>query len=310
MLVVVSGSSGLVGQALVPALRIAGHQVLCLQRNLPAQDDLLGWEPNSGMIDWGIHSASAPDCWIHLAGENIAQKRWTRERKLEFRRSRVEATTALVSTLLQRSTHPTTFICASAIGFYGDREEECVDEYSPPGDGFLAELAIDWERATEPLSQAGCRVVNARFGIILSIAGGALSKMMPTFRMGLGATLGTGKQWMSWISLQDVISALFHVMNDFALSGSVNIVSPEPIRNADFSKVLARILRRPRFLRMPSSFLRIVAGEMADAFLLTSQRVIPTRLIESGFIFSDPSLAPALSNIITKSDLGSSRNPD
>ena len=310
MQVLVSGSSGLIGGLLIPRLRLVGHTILMLHRHRPTQGDQLQWDPLSGKIDWGIHSATPIDAVIHLAGENIGAHRWSAARKFEFRSSRVEVTSALIQTLLARPQPPSTFIGASAIGIYGEQGEDWIDEQSLPGKDFLAQLALDWEMASTPLTNVGCRVVNARFGMVLSRNGGAFAKMLTPFRFGFGGQLGTGRQWMSWISLEDCVSALIYALDESRLSGAINVVSPEPVRNVEFTQTLARTLHRPNLMRMPQWVLRIVFGEMADSLLLKSQRVAPTRLLATGFNFSDARLEPLMIRLLNNRSPTPVRNPD
>ncbi len=308
MRVVVSGSTGLIGSSLTDRLRSAGHKVLTLHRFVPTSGDRLRWDPSSGAIDWGTHCGTQVDAVIHLAGENIGANRWSAARKVEFRLSRVEATRSLVKTLLELPQPPSMFIGASAIGYYGDHGDNWIEEHQASGSDFISKLALDWEQATLPLKAVACRVVHARFGMVLSMNGGAFAKMLTPFRWGLGAQLGSGQQWMSWISLEDCTAALLHALIAPKLAGGVNFVSPAPLRNTNFTQALARLLHRPALCRVPAGLLRIVFGEMADALLLRSQRVAPTQLNASGFRFADPTFEPMLVRLLNNRSPNSVRN--
>lgn len=279
--VAVTGASGLVGTALTPFLTAGGHSVTRVTRrdeHFVAPSD--GWE--------------SCDAVVHLAGAGIADKRWSVARKEAIRRSRVEGTERLCRDLAAARRPPRTLICASAIGIYGDRGDEMLDESSAAGDDFLANVCRDWEAATEPARAAGIRVVNLRFGVVLSARGGALAKMLPPFRMGAGGPVGNGRQWMSWIALDDAIGAIHHAICCEKLAGPVNAVAPEPIRNTDFGRILGRVLSRPAFAPLPAFAARLAFGELADALLLASQRVAPRRLSETGYRFRYPDLTSAL----------------
>ena len=235
---------------------------------------------------------------IHLAGESIAEGRWTDEKKQRIRESRVKGTKLLSDALANLSRPPKTLIAASAIGFYGNRGDEILRETSAPGQGFLPEVCIAWEKATELAMEKGIRVVNTRFGIILSKEGGALAKMLPPFRMGVGGRIGSGRQWMSWIALNDVVEGLNYVLTNESLSGPVNFVAPKPVTNAEFTKTLGRVLSRPTFFPVPAFAARLALGEMADALLLSSQRVEPVRLNDANYSFRFSELQEALSHLM------------
>ena len=296
MKVLVSGSHGLVGSALIKSLLGRGDSASRLLREGPFAANDIEWHPNQGQIDAG--RLSGFDVVVHLAGESIASGRWSPEKKKRIRESRIKGTQLLSTALGQSSQPPAVFVCASAIGYYGDRGDELLTEESSPGDDFLANVCKEWEAATQPAAEKGIRVVNARFGIILDRDGGALAKMLPPFRMGLGGKVGDGKQWMSWIALADVVRALQFVIENHELSGPVNFVSPNPVTNATFTSTLGKVLHRPTFLPVPVFGARLAFGEMADALLLSSQRVAPTRLKESGFQFKYVNLNDALSQIL------------
>jgi len=294
MKILVSGSTGLVGCALVPFLTQHGHLVTRLVRS-KEQPGIL-WNPAGGLI------SSTPfegfDAMIHLAGENIASGRWTDEKKKLIRDSRVRGTQLLSETLARLKQPPQTFISASAVGYYGDRGNEILNEERPPGKGFLADVCRGWETATAPATQKGIRVVNMRFGMILSPAGGALAKMLLPFKMGMGGKIGSGNQYMSWIALDDVLGAISHVLTTLSLRGPVNVVAPRVVTNREYTKTLGRVLSRPTILPMPALVAKLAFGEMADDLLLSSQRVEPTALFKNNYNFRFPNLEGALRHLL------------
>lgn len=295
MKVLVSGSSGLIGSALVPALRQAGHQVVRLVRRRPEPPDEFFWLPDAGQLDRS--ALEGVDAVVHLAGETIG-KRWTSSAKERIRASRIEGARLLTEAMREMGTPPRVFVSASAVGYYGDRGSEILDENEAPGRGFLAEVCKDWEAATRPAVERGVRVVNARTGIVLSGRGGALKAMLPLFQLGLGGVLGDGRQYMSWIAIDDVVRGYLHLLEDSGLSGPVNLTSPNPVTNAEFTQTLAKVLGRPAFLRVPAQVLTLPMGEMAQETLLASQRAIPRRLLERGFQFQYPELEGALRHVL------------
>jgi uncharacterized protein len=292
MHVVVSGSRGLVGSALVPFLTTGGHRVTRLVRGAAANSGEAAWNPARGLAE--PSRFDGVDAVVHLAGENIAAGRWTPARKAEIRQSRVEGTRSLCESLARLAHPPKLLVSASAIGFYGDRGAQTLTEESGAGSGFLHDVCREWEAATEPAFRAGIRVVNLRFGMVLSAAGGALQKMLPPFKFGLGGRIGSGAQFMSWIAIDDAVGAIRHALSAESLWGPVNVVAPTPVTNAEFTRTLARVLRRPAFMPIPSFVARLAFGEMADALLLASARVIPIRLQESDYHFCFPELKGAL----------------
>jgi uncharacterized protein len=299
MKVLISGSHGLVGKALVDSLVEDGHEVVRLVRRAHTPGVLeVEWHPNQGRID--AQHLEGLDAVIHLAGESIASGRWTDEKKRAIRESRTKGTRLLSETLAQLSQPPSVFISASAIGYYGNRGDEELTEKSSPGDDFLASVCVEWEEAARPAAEKGIRTILARFGIILDREGGALAKMMTPFRMGIGGRVGDGRQWMSWIALDDVINALKFLLLDSAVRGPVNIVAPNPVTNAEFTKTLGRVLSRPTFFPIPAFGARLAFGEMADALLLSSQRVEPAVLEARGFAPYWPRLEPALQHLLQK----------
>lgn len=293
MKILVSGLSGLVGQSLGPFLSTGGHEVLGLSRS-PSENEI-GWKPSEGQID--KEGVAGVDAVVHLAGENIA-KRWSEEQKRRIRESRVKGTTLLCQTLAEMETPPKVLVCASAIGYYGDRGEELLTESSAPGEGFLPDVCKDWEAACEPARQKGIRVVNLRIGVILSPQGGALAKMLLPFKMGVGGKVGSGKQYWSWVALDDVVGAIHHCLMNDELSGPVNATAPNPCTNAEFTKVLGKVLSRPTLFPMPKFAARLALGEMADDLLLASARVQPERLQQSDYEFRYPELEQALRHLL------------
>jgi len=297
MKILVSGSHGLVGKALVHSLTTDSHEVVKLVRADRSFGNFeIEWHPNHGTID--AERLEGFDAVVHLAGESIASGRWTDEKKRAIRDSRVKGTALLSETLSSLSRPPSVFVSASAIGYYGDRGDELLAENSAPGDQFLSSVCVEWENATRPASEKGIRTACARFGIILDQHGGALAKMLMPFRMGIGGRVGSGKQWMSWIALDDVVNGLKFVLADNTIEGPVNFVAPNPVTNAEFTKTLGRILSRPTLFPVPEFAARLAFGEMADALLLSSQRVDPGVLEDNGFLFNWPTLDAALRNIL------------
>ena len=296
MQIAISGSSGLIGSALVSFLTAGGHRVFRLVRGIAPGADSIRWDPAVGVRDVAL--LEGLDGVVHLAGENIGAGRWTARRKAEIRRSRVEGTRRLCESLARLAKRPKVLVSASAVGFYGDRGEEALNEESPPGNDFLAQVCREWEAATAPAATAGIRVVNLRFGVVLSPAGGALKKMLLPFKLGAGGRIGSGRQFMSWIALDDVVGAIHHALITQSLAGPVNAVAPSPVTNAEFTRTLARVLRRPAIAPVPAFALRLAFGEMADALLLAGQRVLPTRLQASGYTFRFPDLEGALRHLL------------
>jgi uncharacterized protein len=313
MKILITGSSGLVGTALVSALAQAGHTVCRLVRPESSAGEgakegfAVAWNPATGELGGAGVGA---DAVVNLAGASIAGGRWTPERKALLRTSRISATRALVRALAKMNARPSVLVSASAIGVYGDCGDETLTEQSKPGTGFLADLAKEWEAEALKAEALGIRVVLTRFGIVLAREGGALAKMLTQFKLGLGGRLGSGKQWMSWVTLEDVVAILrFVIENDSARSAgnispvmaAINIVSPQPLQNAEFTKVLAKAVHRPALFPAPAFALRLALGEMADALLLSSQHVLPQALEKLGYRFLHADLTSALAAVLAKS---------
>lgn len=284
----------MLGSALRQALAARDRSVLQLVRRSPASADQLQWNPTANPVVPDLERLEGLEAAIHLSGANVAARRWTPAYKREMTLSRVYSTRALAATLARLRRPPRTLLVASAIGFYGDRAEELLDETSAPGSGFLADLCREWEAAAQPAREAGIRVVHLRFGVVLGPGPGALSRMVPLFRLGLGGQLGSGKQWMSWISLADALSAILFILETPALSGAANLTSPNPVTNAQFTRCVAGAVHRPAILPVPAFALRLALGEMASEALLASARAYPSRLIGAGFRFTHPTVDEAL----------------
>ncbi|HEV2671787.1 MAG TPA: TIGR01777 family oxidoreductase [Gemmatimonadales bacterium] len=296
MKIVVSGSTGLIGSALMPRLVGQGHTVVPLVRRRVAPGErALAWDPAAGTIDRAGLEGS--DAVIHLAGENVFG-RWSSAKKQRIRDSRVNGTRLLSDTLAGLTRRPSVLLAASAIGYYGDRGAEAVFEGSTPGDDFLARVARDWEAATASSSHAGIRVPSLRFGVVLTPASGALAKMLPAFRVGLGGPVGSGNQYLSWIALDDAISAILHVLATPSLVGPVNITAPTPVTNREFAKTLGKVLGRPAVVSVPAFALRLAFGTDGAAMLQSGQRVLPSRLLESRFRFHYDTLELALRHLL------------
>ena len=296
MKILISGASGLIGSALKTALRERGDRVLSLTRRNARNDSEITWDPSSDTLD--PTRLTNIDGVIHLAGENIASRRWSTAQKARIRDSRVRGTTLLAQTLASISPLPKVFISASAIGYYGNRKDEILTEESQPGEGFLPDVSIAWENAAKLATEAGIRTVHPRIGVVLSPDGGALGKMLVPFKLGLGGIIGSGNQYMSWITLDDLISLFLFAIDDKSISGAINTVSPTPVTNREFTKTLGRVLSRPTIFPLPAFAAKLALGEMADALLLASTRVISSRLENTNFSFAHPHLEPALRHLL------------
>lgn len=292
MRVVVSGSSGLIGSAVVDELLSRGHQVVRLVRRTPRQGEVQ-WDPGHGILDPG--TLADVDAVVHLAGEPIAAKRWSPDQKQRILDSRVKGTRLLAQTLSRLEPRPRVFVSGSAIGYYGLRGEEILTEQSSAGSGFLAEVTGQWEAATLAAEQADVRTVHLRTGIVVSARGGAMGRLLPLFKLGLGGRLGRGDQWWSWITLEDEVGIILHALSDGSVSGPVNATAPNPATNREFTEVLARVLGRPAVLPVPRLAVAAVMGsELTREVILAGQRVLPTVAESSGYAFTSPELEPGL----------------
>jgi uncharacterized protein (TIGR01777 family) len=295
MEVAITGATGLVGSALVERLAAAGHRPIRVVRHRAAAEEI-SWDPATGAID--AASLEGVDGVVHLAGAGIGDHRWTDAYKQQIWRSRTEGTRLMATTLAALTRRPHVLVSASAVGYYGDRGDELLDEQSAPGTGFLTDVCVAWEAATAPAEEAGVRVVRIRSGMILSATGGALRRQLPLFKLGAGGKMGKGTQWQSWISIDDEVGAILHLLtNDIA--GPVNLTAPNPVTNAEFTNTLARVLRRPSFMPIPTFGPKLVLGaELADTLLFTGQRVLPRALESSGYQFAHPTLEVALRSVL------------
>ena len=296
MNVLVTGSTGLIGSAVAKTLAGDGHQVRRLRRAPAPAPDTTSWNPADGTFAPG--ALDGIEAVVHLAGENIAGGRWTDARKARIRDSRVDGTRRLCAALAELESPPRVLVAASAIGYYGDRGDELLDESSAPGAGFLPDVSREWEAAAEAARSAGIRLVHLRIGIVLSRNGGALGQMLLPFRLGVGGVLGSGDQYMSWISISDVVGIVRYALADAALSGPVNAVAPQAVTNREFTRALGTVLRRPTILPAPAFAMRFALGEMADALLLASTRVDPAALRGTAFAFQHPELEGALRHVL------------
>jgi uncharacterized protein (TIGR01777 family) len=295
--VLVTGASGLVGQALLPRLEAAGYRTRAMRRGRCAGSDI-GWSPETGVADKSqLEGAGAV---VHLAGENIAVGRWNAAKKQRIRDSRVLGTQRLCESLASLKSPPRTLVCASATGFYGDRGVEQLTEASAAGSGFLSDVCVEWEQAARPAVERGIRVVHLRIGVVLTPAGGALQKMLLPFKLGVGGVVGSGNQYWSWVSLDDVVGAIAHCLSHDEISGPVNAVAPNPVTNREFTKALGKALHRPTIFPMPAFAARLALGEMSDALLMASTRAFPTKLAASGYQFRHADLSSAFHDMLGK----------
>jgi uncharacterized protein (TIGR01777 family) len=294
--ILVSGSSGLIGAALLPSLQSSGWSVVQLVRGQTTGEGRIAWDPAQPLAPQIV---SGFDAVIHLAGESIFG-RWGEAKKAKIMNSRVDGTLNLSQALAHAEEKPKVFISGSAVGYYGNRGDELLREESAPGAGFLAQVVEKWEEATMPAVQADIRTAHIRTGVVLSAKGGALRTMLTPFRLGLGGRIGNGRQWMSWIHVQDMVGAIHHILKNDLLQGPVNMVAPKPVSNAEFTKTLASALSRPAIFPMPDFVVKTVFGEMGEELLLASQKVEPARLISSGYPFRFSDLRSALQNLVGK----------
>jgi uncharacterized protein len=298
MNILVSGSSGLIGGRLLPLLRASGHRVTRLVRRDPQSADERRWDPVAGTMDSA--ALEGIDAVVNLAGDNIGSGRWTDAKKKRILESRVQTTGLLADAIAKSGKKPECFVSASAIGFYGHRGDEELTESSEPGRGFLVDVCRAWEDATTAARQAGVRVVNSRFGMVLAGDGGALTKMLLPFKLGVGGVMGSGKQYWSWLSGEEAARVILYCTTHRELSGPVNAVSPHPVTNAEFTKALARALHRPAFFPMPAFAARLVLGEMANDLILASARVLPRKLESAGYDFLHPEISATLRDTLRR----------
>jgi uncharacterized protein (TIGR01777 family) len=294
--ILITGSTGLIGSELASLLKKNHHRIVRLVRKAPTGSDEVRWDPSTGIPDKA--SIEGLDAVIHLAGENIAASRWTKEQKKRIEESRIQGTQLLAQSLSHLFDPPKVLISVSAVGYYGDRGDTKLNETSPPGSGFLAGLCREWEAATAPASRRNIRVVHPRLGMVLSAAGGSLAKMLPPFRMGIGGRIGSGKQYISWIAIDDLVRIIEYAIQDESFRGPVNAVAPYPVTNSEFSEILGRLLHRPSFMALPAFAARLLWGQLADEVLLASARVSPERLLQSHYKFLYPTLEAALQHIL------------
>jgi uncharacterized protein (TIGR01777 family) len=296
MKILLAGGSGFIGHALRPQLEAAGHQVVSLVRRAARTPAEIFWQPETGELDPA--ALTGVDAVINLAGENIAGGRWTAGRRERIMRSRVDATRTLVVAIGKLAVKPRVFVSASAVGFYGNRGDEVLTEQSTIGLGFLPGVCLAWETHAEGAARNGVRTVLLRFGMVLGREGGALAKQLPLFRLGLGGPLGDGQQWVSWIAMDDLVAAVLAALTNEKLRGPVNVVAPHPVRNAEFTRILGEVLRRPAKIPAPPWALHLAFGDMASEVLLASTRVEPKALVKSGFAFRHPELEPTLRSLL------------
>lgn len=296
MNVLVSGGTGLIGSALIPELEASDHRVKRLTRK-PRSGEDIRWDPDAGTIEGDL---AGFDAVVHLGGESIAEGRWTPAKQRRIMESRKKGTRLLAERVAGLPEPPSVMVSASATGYYGDRGNELLTEESEPGTMFLSEVCREWEAAAEPACEAGVRVVHPRFGIVLSTEGGVLGTTLPIFKLGGGGKIGSGRQYWSWVSLDDVVGAVVHAINTDALSGPMNVVAPDPPTNAEYTKVLGHVLGRPTFFAVPAPAARVALGGMADNLLLASARVEPAKLEETGYVYRYPELEGALRHLLEK----------
>ena len=294
--ILLSGISGPIGAALLPSLKACGYEVTRLVRGPATAEGQISWNPLQPIAP---DTVSRFDAVIHLAGESIVG-RWTQAKKAKIRDSRVLGTTNLARALAQAKRKPEVFVCSSAIGYYGDRGNQVLNERSTPGSGFLSDVCREWEAATQAAAKAGIRTVQMRTGVVLSLEGGALGKMLTPFKLGVGGKIGNGRQWMSWIDVQDMVGAIHHILKSDLLQGSVNMVAPKAVTNAEFTKTLGSVLSRPVILPMPAFAVKLAFGEMGETVLLASQRVEPAQLVMSGYPFRFTNLQASLENLLKR----------
>lgn len=298
MKILISGATGLVGRQLVPFLRENGHEVFSLVRQTPQNEGEIQWNAETGIPENELKKIEKFDAVVHLAGAGIADERWTKERKRIIRDSRIIGTRVLVDSLKKLENPPRTFVSASAVGYYGDRKDEILNEDSPPGKDFLSGVGVEWEAEAQKAADFGARVVCLRIGIVLSTEGGALKEMLTPFKMGVGGRVGKGQQFVSWIHIRDLIRVIQFALENENLNGAVNATAPNPVRNAEFAEKLGVAVHRPSLVPVPEFALRLMFGELADALLLSSQRVVPEKLLANNFQFEFERIEDALRDLL------------
>lgn len=298
MKILITGASGLIGKALQASFKEKGYEMLLASRSEPKDDRHVKWDPDAGFSTEDLPRLEGYDAVIHLAGENISGLRWTEEKKKAIRDSRVFGTRSMIETFDKLKQKPKVFISGSAIGFYGDRGSDEMTESSSAGKTFLSEISKEWEAESRRAEDMGIRTVLLRTGIVLSKDGGALATMMTPFKLGVGGVIGSGEQWMSWVSLDDVVRIISFVLENEDFRGAINVTAPNPVTNEEFTKTLGGVLYRPTFLPLPEFAVHMVFGEMGDALLLDSTRVVPKRLLDAGFEFKYPKLKDALEHAV------------
>lgn len=298
MKILISGASGLVGTHLIPVLEAKGHEIFRLVRKTPKSADEIQWDAKTGFSEKERGKLENFDAVVHLAGDNVASENWSQDKKRRIRESRVAGTRVLVDGLSKCEKPPKIFVSASASGYYGNREDEILTEESAPGKGFLPEVCEEWEAESRRAEQFGARVVNPRIGVVLAKDGGALEKMLTPFKLGVGGVVGSGKQWMPWIALDDLINVILFALENNNLRGAVNTISPGIVTNGEFTKALGKVINRPTILPIPEFAIKLLYGEMGETLLLQGQRMIPQKLQDVGFEFQYPDLEGALRHVL------------